>query len=276
MIQNVGGKSFSNGIEFSTTKYKIRFKSYPEKTMIHMKKNEDEKLSKALQKIKKIPVIRGIAALLLSDKILFMLFVFFFFIDICMSTWRLEKSLMNLVSISLTFVLMFIIPKFISNIRKKTKVYEYHGAEHKVIQANDEGIEMTLQNCRKMSRISNMCGSMFSIFWILAINFIGFLFYMLNIGTIYSLIFLISWLTAYELFKTYDKVPILHIFFKIGYLFQEHVVTKEPSDFELMQAIITFKLLERAENGKMSDAELDDLLKNGKTLNSKDILLSTK
>jgi uncharacterized protein YqhQ len=58
---------------------------------------------------------------------------------------------------------------------------------------------------------------------------------------------IISYVLAYEVFdlENSDRIPIVNILFKIGNLFQEHVVTSEPTDFQLAVSIETMgKLIE--------------------------------
>ena len=49
---------------------------------------------------------------------------------------------------------------FMKDIRR---VFEYHGAEHKAIAAHEAGVELTLENARRYSRIHPRCGTSFLI-----------------------------------------------------------------------------------------------------------------
>ena len=49
---------------------------------------------------------------------------------------------------------------FMKDIRR---VFEYHGAEHKAIAAHEAGVELSVENARKYSRIHPRCGTSFLI-----------------------------------------------------------------------------------------------------------------
>jgi uncharacterized protein YqhQ len=49
---------------------------------------------------------------------------------------------------------------FMKDIRR---VFEYHGAEHKAIAAHEAGVELTIENARRYSRIHPRCGTSFLI-----------------------------------------------------------------------------------------------------------------
>ncbi len=51
----------------------------------------------------------------------------------------------------------------ISVMKDIRRVFEYHGAEHKAIGAHEAGLELTIENARKYSRIHPRCGTSFLI-----------------------------------------------------------------------------------------------------------------
>ncbi len=51
----------------------------------------------------------------------------------------------------------------ISVMKDIRRVFEYHGAEHKAIGAHEAGMELTVENARKYSRIHPRCGTSFLI-----------------------------------------------------------------------------------------------------------------
>ncbi len=51
----------------------------------------------------------------------------------------------------------------ISLIKDIRRVFEYHGAEHKSIAAHEAGVELTVENARRYSRIHPRCGTSFLI-----------------------------------------------------------------------------------------------------------------
>ncbi len=58
---------------------------------------------------------------------------------------------------------------FLKDIRR---LYMYHGAEHKTINAYERGIELTPENVKKCSRIHDRCGTSF-LFIVLFINIVA-------------------------------------------------------------------------------------------------------
>ena len=63
-------------------------------------------------------------------------------------------------------------------------------------------------------------------------------------------------LVSSEIFLIDRKNKIFSPIFKIGYWVQEKFVTSEPDTLKLMQAIETFKILEKAEMDELSDEEM--------------------
>lgn len=269
---NVGGSSYTNGISFVSTKYKVNFETFPDKTKIFLRKNESEKTSAILNTIQKIPLIRGIVELLSINKILILLLLLDIYQYIFTTNFDSESKtyiISSYVTIAISLIILGILiwhikTKIFKNIKS---TWQYHGAEHKVIYTNYEDKELTLENCRMSPRISDNCGTMF-VFLFFFIYFIIRIIdskFKLNIWS--SIRFIISESIAYELFLLDRNTPIIRFIFKLGYAFQKYVVTSEPTDFQLNQAIEAFKLLEEAETGKIPENELQELLKNGRQTN---------
>lgn len=268
----VGGSSYTNGISFVSRKYKVNFETTSDKTKIFLRKNESEKTSSILNSIHKIPFIRGIFALLSINKTLILLLFLDIYQHIVMANSNNESKkyiISSYITLTISIIIFcimiwYVATKIFKNIKS---TWQYHGAEHKVIYTNYEDKELTLGNCRKAPRISDSCGTMlvFLFFFIYFIIRIVDSKFKLNIWS--SIHFIISESIAYELFLLDRNTPIIRFIFKLGYAFQKYVVTSEPTDFQLNQAIEAFKLLEEAETGKISENELQELLKNGRQTN---------
>ncbi len=116
---------------------------------------------------------------------------------------------------------------------------EYHGAEHKIINAYEklDKEELTLEDVKNVTRIHKRCGtnfiSLFFIFNILEILFLPIENMFLRLGMILVLI-LPNILVAFELIFLLNKIPspISYIFYPI-YLVQLFT-TKNPSDDKLI------------------------------------------
>lgn len=266
---DVGGSSYNNGIKFISTNYSINFKTTERITKISLKKNEDKGTSKILDFMNKLPLIRGIVTMLRNSKPVFFLLLFNILLDILKTNENTNPKsglslLVNLIYFGILIILgIYIATKILKNIKL---TWQYHGAEHKVISTNNANKAINLENCRKASRISDNCGTMLVCLFIFVYTVITVLFRLFQIHMDSSFLFLITWLLSYELFLLDRNTPVIRWIFKLGYWFQEHVCTLEPNDFQLNQAIEAFKLLEKAETGKIPDKELNELLQNGKQI----------
>lgn len=257
---SVGGSSYNNGIKFVATNYSVNFESYDNSTKIFLRKTEGEKTSKLLDFMSNIPLVRGIVSIVRNNK--FILFIMIIDIMAGMNSNSQSSSFSSIfVIIMFIIFLTIIIIKMLKNIKS---TFQYHGAEHKVIFTNYKEEPITLENCRKSPRINDDCGTMLVvllIFVYIILKLITLLFGIKICGTM-----IISTTIAYELFLLNRNAPVVCLLFKLGYWFQEHVCTIEPSDFQLNQAIEAFKLLERAETGQIPEEELQELLNNGKQI----------
>lgn len=272
MIYVESGHSYNNGIEFKAERYKVNFESHSDVTKIFLRKNKEGKAKKISDFIERIPFIRGLVAfgwqfigsiffILLSDISRNMILV---------NTESNDSAVSMLLFILLIVVFILIIIKTWKTILKEFKniksVWQYHGAEHKVILTNDEGKDITFENCRNASRINDDCGTMFVFLFFFILIAISIVFALLGIECWFSIRTIIALSTGYELFLMKRDTPVICWIFKLGYWFQENVCTREPSDLQLKQAIEAFGLLEKAETDKIPDEELQELLKNGKEI----------
>ena len=55
------------------------------------------------------------------------------------------------------------------------RVFQYHGAEHKVINAYENNLSLTVENVQKQTRLHYRCGSSFIIFTVIIGMFVYFL-----------------------------------------------------------------------------------------------------
>jgi uncharacterized protein YqhQ len=115
------------------------------------------------------------------------------------------------------------------------RVLQYHGAEHKAINALEAGVTMDVENVRKHSRLHPRCGTSF-IFIIIIISIILYSL-MPNLGFVGNLSYRLLLIPviaglAYELLRLsgkYKDSPITKVFTFPGVTFQR-LTTKEPSD----------------------------------------------
>jgi uncharacterized protein YqhQ len=141
------------------------------------------------------------------------------------------------------------------------RVFQYHGAEHKTIFAFEEGVELTLDNVRRFSRLHPRCGTSFLLIVMLVSIAVfslipkawPFAFKALSRIVLLPLIAGIS----YEFLKwsaKNDQHPLVKLVIAPGLALQR-MTTREPDDDQLEVAIRSVQeALE--ENGDYSDDRL--------------------
>ncbi|MCE4047080.1 MULTISPECIES: DUF1385 domain-containing protein [Bacillaceae] len=132
------------------------------------------------------------------------------------------------------------------------RVFQYHGAEHKVINAFENGKEITVENVQAQSRLHYRCGSSFILFTV----FVGLFLYLLFptdsfVERIVSRIALIPVVLgiSFEVLQFTNKlrnIPVLKYLGLPG-LWLQLLTTKEPTDDQVEVAIYSFKELKRRE-----------------------------
>ncbi|HBF44755.1 MAG TPA: peptide chain release factor N(5)-glutamine methyltransferase [Clostridiales bacterium] len=139
------------------------------------------------------------------------------------------------------FVIYIVIISLIKDIKR---VFMYHGAEHKTISCYENGLELTVENVKKCSRVHNRCGTTF-LFYVMFVSILvfslansvfkveGFLRILLKI----ALLPLVAGI-SYELLKLLAKTenPVFLILKAPGLLLQR-LTTKEP-DGEMIEVAI--------------------------------------
>lgn len=146
------------------------------------------------------------------------------------------------------------------------RLYMYHGAEHKTINAYERGVELVPEKVKECSRIHDRCGTSF-LFIVLFINIAvisvagwavftyvpvinevtnGFLKFLINVAIELILLPLIAGI-SYEILKFLAKFDnkFVDIFKAPGKLIQKVLTTREPDEQMLEVAIAAFnKVLE--------------------------------
>ncbi|MFO7929585.1 MAG: DUF1385 domain-containing protein [Candidatus Humimicrobiaceae bacterium] len=148
------------------------------------------------------------------------------------------------------FFLVYI--AIISSIKDIRRIFQYHGAEHKTIQAYENGEELVPEKVKKYRRLHVRCGTSF----LLIVMFVAiFVFALLGkpplIWRIVSRILLIPVIAgiSYELIKVagkFNKYKIVNVIFYPGLLLQR-MTTREPDEGQLEVAIKSFEKVIEAE-----------------------------
>lgn len=146
----------------------------------------------------------------------------------------------------LVFLGYIILTSLVKDVRR---VFEYHGAEHKVITCFEEGDELTIENVRQKSKVHDRCGTTF-MFIVMAVSIIFFsLLGLLGIdGNMWARIGLRLLLMpvvagfSYEILKLLAKFDNAFVrVLKVPGLFLQKFTTKEPDDSMIEVAIKAFE-----------------------------------
>ncbi len=154
--------------------------------------------------------------------------------------------LYNLIEGLIRFAILLLYVIFVSLLKDIRILFEYHGAEHKTIQAYEAGDELTYENANKYSTLHMRCGTAL----LMIVVFISILiFSVLGEQTLtYRVIYRIVLIPliigiSYEFIKLAGKFPqskILKIILLPGLLFQK-LTTRNPSEEQLEVAIVALE-----------------------------------
>lgn len=125
------------------------------------------------------------------------------------------------------------------------RLFQYHGAEHKVISAYEAGQELTIENVQKQSRLHYRCGSSFIIFTVI-VGVIIYSFFEWN-SMWERLVLRLALLPAvlgvsYEVLRATNALRDIPVLRWLGYpgLWLQLLTTKEPSDDQVAVSIASF------------------------------------
>ncbi|WP_193769092.1 DUF1385 domain-containing protein [Metasolibacillus meyeri] len=132
------------------------------------------------------------------------------------------------------------------------RVFQYHGAEHKVINCHEAGLELTVENVQKQSRLHYRCGSSFILFTVIVGMFVYFFvptdplwLRVVNRILLIPVVLGISF-EVLQATNALRNVPVLRF---LGYpgLWLQLLTTKEPKDDQVEVAIASFNKLHEVE-----------------------------
>jgi len=161
--------------------------------------------------------------------------------------------------IKIIFLLVYLYLMTLTPLIKR--LFQYHGAEHKVITAYEAGVDLTVENVQRYSRLHYRCGSSFIIFTVI----VGVIIYSLPIFTwdtiwerIWIRILLLPLVlgVSYEVLRATNAVRDIPVLRLLGYpgLWLQLLTTKEPKNDQVEVSIASFnRMLEldkQYENGK--------------------------
>lgn len=158
----------------------------------------------------------------------------------------------------LIFLLAYIY--FISMTPMIKRVFQYHGAEHKVINCYENGLPLTVENVQQQSRLHYRCGSSFILFTVI----VGVFVYMLvptdplwvRVLNRIALIPVVLGI-AFEVLQATNSLRGIPVLRWLGYpgLWLQLLTTKDPADDQVEVAIASFSELLRLEEGTKPEKE---------------------
>ena len=160
----------------------------------------------------------------------------FFVGPFLLASWlNLTGIVFNIVEAAIRLTLFVAYLAAVSSWGEFARVLQYHGAEHKAINALEAGVPLDVANVKKYSRLHPRCGTSF-IFIIVIVSIVLFSL-MPNYGFAWRLayrVLLIPVIAAisYELLRLsgkYKDSPVTKVLTAPGLAFQR-LTTKEPSD----------------------------------------------
>jgi uncharacterized protein YqhQ len=165
----------------------------------------------------------------------------------------------NLVEGAIKIILLIGYIYFISFTPVIRRLFQYHGAEHKVISAYEAGKELTVDNVQKFNTLHYRCGSSFIVFTVLVgVIVYSFLQYDNIWERLLQRIILLPLVIglSYEVLRftnSLREVPVLRY---LGYpgLWLQKLTTKEPDDTQVEVSIASFQ--------RMLEIDRNHILKN--------------
>lgn len=136
------------------------------------------------------------------------------------------------------------------------RLFQYHGAEHKVINCYEESKELTVDHVQQSSRLHFRCGSSFILFTVI----IGVFVYLsvpsepLLDRILYRLLLLPVVIgISFEVLQITNKLREIPVLRYLGYpgLWVQRLTTKEPTDDQVEVSIASFKRMLQLE-GKLN------------------------
>ncbi|MBW7473571.1 DUF1385 domain-containing protein [Paenibacillus oenotherae] len=126
------------------------------------------------------------------------------------------------------------------------RLFQYHGAEHKVISAYEAGEDLTVANVQRYTRLHYRCGSSFIVFSVLVGVIVYSFFHWDSMWErIYLRVLLLPVVlgVSYETLRFTNALRELPLLRYLGYpgLWLQKLTTKEPTDEQVAVSIASFK-----------------------------------
>ncbi|MBU7007348.1 DUF1385 domain-containing protein [Phosphitispora fastidiosa] len=156
----------------------------------------------------------------------------------------------------------------ISRMKDIQRVFQYHGAEHKVISTFEANEKLTVANARKYSQLHPRCGTSFllivMVIMVFVFSFLGKQDLVMRIASRIALLPVVAGI-SFEILKLsgkYCNSPLMKVLITPG-LWLQKLTTREPDDSQLEVAIASLKSVlakEEVSSEELSPEELQEAL----------------
>ncbi|PLR99908.1 DUF1385 domain-containing protein [Bacillus sp. T33-2] len=226
---------------------------------------EDHKIQE--QEVSKLTMVLGVATIgvisFLFGKFIFTL-VPVFLADLFKPVFPGKPAQILLESLFKLILLLSYI-YFVSLTPIVKRVFQYHGAEHKVINTFENGKDLTVENVQAHSRLHYRCGSSFILFTVIIGMFVYFFvpteplwLRVLNRILLIPVVLGISF-EVLQLTNKLREVPVLKYLGLPG-LWLQLLTTKEPHDDQVEVAILSFKELLKKEKITRENMQAEEIV----------------
>lgn len=217
--------------------------------------NPGEEEEETEEETSKLQIILGVAVVgvlsLLFSKFVFTLVPMF--LAELFKPWLPGKTVQILLESGFKLILLLIYLYIISMAPIIKRVFQYHGAEHKVINCYEAGMALTVENVQSQSRLHYRCGSSFILFTVVVGLFVYFLvptdpLWVRLVSRILLIPVVIG--ISFEVLQATNAVRNVPVLRYLGYpgLWLQLLTTKEPKDDQVEVAIASFKKLHEVES----------------------------
>ena len=157
-----------------------------------------------------------------------------YYLSLIFQRYITSPTLLALIEGVLRLVIFIAYVLLISQVEDIKRVFMYHGAEHKCINCIENGMELTVENVRKSSRLHKRCGTSFLLFvLVLSILFFAFIRVDNRIFKVLLRILLVPVIAgvSYEFIRLAGRSDnkLVDLISKPG-LWLQRLTTKEPDD----------------------------------------------
>lgn len=171
-----------------------------------------------------------------------------------------NNIIQNLIEGTIKTILLLSYLWIISRTPLMKRVFQYHGAEHKVISAYENGEELTVANVQKYSTLHYRCGSSFIIFTVIVgVIVYSFFTYDSVWDRILTRLMLLPAVIgiSFEVLRVTNAVRNTPVLRYLGYpgLWLQNLTTRQPEDDQVEVAITAFVRMRELDEAYITEAK---------------------